>query len=344
MHFPWIVDTKPVRDLQSASTVVIGSRESNANLNNNNGPVDSKDDNLKSSSKIEIGKVLYSTMSTDNVFTRDEASETQTQESIIDSQVDDSEQVENTTANQEQSTPHEATENEASQEEAAPEEATQNVTSHWKYTETAITTKQQHPDEGDGPSPKVAPAEEELVRPQSSNSKGEIDQCNSVNQLPKVIVDKSINAAVYRLSLRDSSSEECMVHVVDHETETGEKESETKAAQNSHDNHSLQQQSEIIGSETGGMTEGNGEHEAPVSNTNNTTDDNTPKGHVSDSVDKDESIPEAEAEKDTSGEEGNGNSVTHLEEATMLVGNAEGSPSPSQTHDEQQEAEEAPSQ
>ena len=46
-----------------------------------------------------------------------------------------------------------------------------------------------------------ATVEENAARPPSSVSRKEIDECNSMSQLPKVIVKKSINAAVNRLSL-----------------------------------------------------------------------------------------------------------------------------------------------
>ena len=113
---------------------------------------------------------MVSMTSSDSVFDSNEGVNTHAQESNVETPAADSVQL-GESANQ---VPHEA---------AEPEQ------------------KQEAGDEVMSELPDVAVVEESAARPPSSLSRREIDECNSVSQLPKVIVKKSINAAVKRLSL-----------------------------------------------------------------------------------------------------------------------------------------------
>lgn len=153
--------------------------QSNTNLNNsndhNNTQANVSDDDkiTKSSSKVVVGHMV-STASSDSVFVRNEAMDTRTQESIVETPAAHSMQLEES-ANQETV---ETTQIEGEGEKASSEQ------------------------------PDGAAGEENVARPSSSMSRMEIDECNSVSQLPKVIVKKSINAAINRLSLhKDPSSD-----------------------------------------------------------------------------------------------------------------------------------------
>ena len=172
-----------MRDLHSASTIVIGE-QSNTNLNNNNGPNNSPanvpdDDKIANSSKVEIGHMV-SMVSSDSVFDSNEAADTHTQVSE--------------SANQEL---HETAEPEQTGNEEQPDVAA---------VEGESVNQEPHETEqkevaGDEVMSEQPDVEENAARPPSSVSRKEIDECNSVSQLPKVIVKKSINAAVNRLSL-----------------------------------------------------------------------------------------------------------------------------------------------
>ena len=180
------IGNKPARDLQSASTVVLGAN-SNTNLNNNNGPNNSlanfTDDNknASSASKVDVGHVV-STASTDSVFVRNEALDTGAHENVAETPAAHSVQF-GESANQEPTITE-------SNETTEPEQ------------------KGEAGDEVSSKQPEVAAVEDNVARPPSSASRKEIDECNSVSQLPKVIVKKSINAAVNRLSLQKDSSTE----------------------------------------------------------------------------------------------------------------------------------------
>ena len=113
---------------------------------------------------------MVSMTSSDSVFDSNEGANTHAQESNVETPAADSVQL-GESANQ---VPHEAAE---------------------------LEQKQEAGDEVTSELPDVAVVEESTARPPSSLSRREIDECNSVSQLPKVIVKKSINAAVKRLSL-----------------------------------------------------------------------------------------------------------------------------------------------
>ena len=179
-----------MRNLHSASTVVIGE-QSNTNINNNNGrsnstPNVSDDDKIANSSRIEIGHMVSTAASeTDSVFIRNpnEAVDTHTQESIIETPAASAHDVQllGEGANQQ---PHETAE--PQQKEAGDE----------------VTSVGQPPADG------ATAQEENAARPPSSLSRKEIDECNSLSQLPKVIVRKSINRAIKRLSLHKDDEAE----------------------------------------------------------------------------------------------------------------------------------------
>ena len=182
------VGQKPVRNLHSASTIVIGE-QSNMNLNNNNGPSNSTpnvsdDDKIANSSRVEIGHMVSMVASeTDSVFIRNpnETVDTHTQESIIETPASAHDvQLLGEGANQQ---PHETAE---PQQEEVGDEATPEQPA------------------ADG----ATVQEENAARPPSSMSRKEIDECNSLSQLPKVIVRKSINGAIKRLSLHKDDEAE----------------------------------------------------------------------------------------------------------------------------------------
>ena len=240
-----------MRDLQSASTVVLDSKESNANLNNNSDPTvdEFTDDNdiiMKSSSKIEIGQVVQSTVSNDSVYARTEASDTQTQELV------DNEQDDKTVACQDPTKPEGATEEVVSQEHTVPE----------------IALEQQHQDGYGTPPPEE---EDDTVLPSSSDGRKENgDECISVSQLPKVIVKNSITAAINRLSLKDSRSEDDKeLKGTDHESMNGEKNlADLGAAEEAQENQVLQQDTEQTTTGEGGMNKGNGEQSEQLNEAN----------------------------------------------------------------------------
>ena len=169
------VGIKPARDLQSASTVVAGLSNTNLNNNNNNDPTNSnvnisadEDNKINSSSRVEIGQVV-SMVSTDSVFITNTSSVTHGQGSIIESPV------------------------------AQPGESTSQV-----QIEAGEQTEQDQ-SEGkarDGILPEEASNEESVEWPTSNVNRNEVEECDSLSKLPKVIVEKSIDAAVKRLSLR----------------------------------------------------------------------------------------------------------------------------------------------
>ena len=178
-----------MRNLHSASTIVIGE-QSNTNINNNNGrsnstPNISDDDKIANSSRVEIGHMVSMVASeTDSVFIRNpnEAMDTHTQESIIETPASAHDvQLLGEGANQQ---PHETAE--PQQKEAGDE----------------VTSVEQPPADG------ATVQEENAARPPSSVSRKEIDECNSLSQLPKVIVRKSINRAIKRLSLHKDDEAE----------------------------------------------------------------------------------------------------------------------------------------
>ena len=121
---------------------------------------------------------------TDSVFIRNpnEAMDTHTQESIIETPASVHDvQLLGEGANQQ---PHETAE--PQQKEAGDE----------------VTSVEQSPADG------ATAQEENAARPPSSVSRKEIDECNSLSQLPKVIVRKSINRAIKRLSLHKDDEAE----------------------------------------------------------------------------------------------------------------------------------------
>ena len=202
IHAIFCIGQKPVRNLHSASTVVIGE-QSNININNNNGrsnstPNISDDDKIANSSRVEIGHMVSMAASeTDSVFIRNpnEAVDTHTQESIIEIPASAHDvQLLGEGANQQ---PHETAE--PQQKEAGNE----------------VTSVEQPPADG------ATAQEENAARPPSSVSRKEIDECNSLSQLPKVIVRKSINRAIKRLSLHKDDEAE---------TSGGTKEEQPEAA------------------------------------------------------------------------------------------------------------------
>ena len=152
-----------------------------ANVSENN-------QNANSSSKVEIGHVV-STSSSDSVFVLNEqaAPDTDTKENVIETpQAQNAPLDEKSVVNEEpvKSEPNEAPEPERKEVEASDEV----------------------PSEQSGVAA-VEPEEKE-ARPPSNTSRNDIDECNSVSQLPKAIVRKSINAAVNRLSLPKEPSGE----------------------------------------------------------------------------------------------------------------------------------------
>ena len=212
--------TKPARDLQSASTVVIGAGLSNTNLNNNNNndtTNSTTEGNNRSSSKIDFShQMLPSTLSTDSVFVGGEtAQETKTENGTIKSQGSDLILKPPDTANQDQEKTE--VEQEPTTEQQQQEEDVEGKISEQKEREEiSDESSAQELDKGDGGDTSKGDA----TRPQSSASRNSISECNSVTQLPKVIVRKSITAAVNRLSLHKDSEDE--VEVSRQEDQTNE--------------------------------------------------------------------------------------------------------------------------
>ena len=204
--------TKPARDLQSASTVVIGAGLSNTNLNNNNNNNDTTNSttegNNRSSSKIDFGhQMLPSTMSTDSVFVGGEiAQETKTEDGTIKSQGSESILKPPDTANQDQEKT-EVEQEQTTEQQQQEEDVEGKISEQKEREEIGDESLAQELDKGDGGDTSKGDA----TRPQSSASRNSIDECNSVTQLPKVIVRKSITAAVNRLSLHKDSEDEAEV-------------------------------------------------------------------------------------------------------------------------------------
>ena len=141
-----------------------------------------------------MGQVVRTSISSDSVFIRDPQTP-QTQESTVESQVSDTQTQESTVESPaEEETPNKL-------QECTVEN---NVTDDEKYTRDEVS-QEKITAVGDGED-KVE--ENGGIRPPSSSSRNEVDECNSVTQLPKVIVRKSINAAVNRLSYQKDAEDD----------------------------------------------------------------------------------------------------------------------------------------
>lgn len=205
--------TKPARDLQSASTVVIGAGLSNTNLNNNNNndtTNSTTEGNNRSSSKIDFShQMLPSTMSTDSVFVGGEtAQETKTEDGTIETQGSDSILKPPDTANQDQEKT-EVEQEPTTEQQQQEEDVEGDISEQKEREEISDESSAQEPDKGDGGYGDTSKGD--ATRPQLSASRNSIGECNSVTQLPKVIVRKSITAAVNRLSLHKDSEDEVEV-------------------------------------------------------------------------------------------------------------------------------------
>ena len=202
-----------------------------------NDSVDNSNNAVQTSSKVEIGQVIRTSVSSDSVFLRTEEvpnvqtqestlteGTVQTQESTVESPVADAPTQENSpltdfparesnsnsqttdivarisasvneTQNQEstiesqEAKSNEEPETTVNQEKNSPGEQ---VAEHQEQVEEKVSDESTTVDT-------VAPAEDRLP---SSRSGNEIEECNSVSKLPKVIVRKSINAALKRVSLQ----------------------------------------------------------------------------------------------------------------------------------------------
>ena len=199
--------------------------------------MDNSNNAVQTSSKVEIGQVIRTSVSSDSVFLRTEdvpnvqtqestltEGTVQTQESTVESPVADAPIQENSpltdfparesnsnsqttdivarisasvneTQNQESTIESQEAksskepETTVSQENNSPGEQ---VAEHQEQVEEKVSDESTTVDT-------VAPTED---RPPSSRSGNEIEECNSVSKLPKVIVRKSINAALKRVSLQ----------------------------------------------------------------------------------------------------------------------------------------------